>query len=360
MLGTAKSDAKGYARFEPGLARGEGGLQPALLVAESDSGEYAFLDLTTGAFDLTDRGVKGREAPGPLDGYVYTERGVYRPGENVQIAALVRDKAGKAASLPVTLIVTRPDGVEHRRFTLNDQGLGGRELTLPLAGTAMTGTWRAKLHADPESDPITQVTFLVEDFVPERLDLKLEPPAGALIPGETQIIKAAGRYLYGPPAQDLAIEGDIVVKPSGKGVEGYAGYQFGQADESIEPVRKPLDAAATTDARGQRRRRRDAASRPADGKAARGERHPAPARDRRPHDRALSVDPRRPAAGRASASSRCSRARTSTRTRWPPSRSSCSTTRASAQPRPASPGGSSSSTPTGSGTAATGSGTTSP
>ncbi|MBN2205222.1 MAG: alpha-2-macroglobulin family protein, partial [Thermoleophilia bacterium] len=222
----------------------------ALLVAESDSGEYAFLDLTTGAFDLTDRGVTGREAPGPLDGYVYTERGVYRPGENVQIAALVRDKAGRAASLPVTLIVTRPDGVEYRRFTLNDQGLGGRELTLPLAGTAMTGTWRAKLHADPESDPITQVSFLVEDFVPERLDLKLEPPAGALVPGETQIIKAAGRYLYGPPAQDLAIEGDIVVKPSGKGVAGYDGYQFGQAEESIEPVRKPLDAAATTDAEG--------------------------------------------------------------------------------------------------------------
>ena len=35
VLGTAKSDANGYARFDAGLARGEGGLQPALLVAES-------------------------------------------------------------------------------------------------------------------------------------------------------------------------------------------------------------------------------------------------------------------------------------------------------------------------------------
>ena len=183
VLGTAKTDARGYAKFDAGLARGEGGLQPALLMAESASGEYAFLDLTSGAFDLTDRGVKGRETPGPLDGFVYTERGVYRPGEDVHIAALVRDAAGKAATLPVTLIVTRPDGVEHSRYTLKDRGLGGRDITLPLAASSQTGTWRAKLHTDPQKDPLTQVSFLVEDFVPERLDLKLEAPAAALSPG---------------------------------------------------------------------------------------------------------------------------------------------------------------------------------
>ena len=105
----------------PRLARGEGGLRRRCSSPRATGGEYAFLDLTSSAFDLTDRGVKGREAPGPLDGFLYTERGVYRPGEDVHLAAIVRDKAGKAASLPVTVIVTRPDGVEHRRFTLNDQ-----------------------------------------------------------------------------------------------------------------------------------------------------------------------------------------------------------------------------------------------
>ena len=168
----------------------------------------------------------------------------------MHIAALVRDAAGKAATLPVTLIVTRPDGVEHSRYTLKDRGLGGRDITLPLAASSQTGTWRAKLHTDPQKDPLTQVSFLVEDFVPERLDLKLEAPAAALSPQETQTIKATGRYLYGPPAADLSIEGDILVKPSKKDVEGYPGFQFGQAEETIEPVRKPLDAATTTDADG--------------------------------------------------------------------------------------------------------------
>ena len=48
---------------------------------------------------------------------------------------------------------------------------------LALAVSAMTGTWRAKVHTDPKAEPIAQASFLVEDFVPERLELKLEPAA---------------------------------------------------------------------------------------------------------------------------------------------------------------------------------------
>ena len=48
------------------------------------SGDFSFLDLRRSAFDLTDRGVGGRASPGPVDAYLYTERGIYRPGETVQ------------------------------------------------------------------------------------------------------------------------------------------------------------------------------------------------------------------------------------------------------------------------------------
>lgn len=76
-----------------------------MLVAEKGEGEYAFLDLTANAFDLSDRGVEGRDPVGPVDAYVYTERGVYRGGEEVAISALVRDAEGKASSVPATLLV---------------------------------------------------------------------------------------------------------------------------------------------------------------------------------------------------------------------------------------------------------------
>src|SRR5690606_22331764 len=147
VLASARTDARGYVRFDPGLMRGTGGLAPALLVAEGNK-DYAFLDLATAAFDLTDRGVKGREQPGPLDGYVYADRGVYRPGEPVYLVALLRDRTGAASDTPATLILTRPDGVEHRLIVLNDPQLGGRAATLALPPTAMTGTWRARLLTD--------------------------------------------------------------------------------------------------------------------------------------------------------------------------------------------------------------------
>jgi len=251
VLGTAKSDGNGYVRFEAGLARGEGGLQPALLVAETGEGEYAFLDLTSNAFDLSDRGVKGRDAPGPIDAFAYTERGVYRPGEEVNVTALVRDAAGLASTVPVTVILTRPDGVEHARYPLSDEGLGGRTVRIALGGGVMTGTWRAKVHADPKADALAQVSFLVEDYVPERLDLTLKPDAGPIAVDAAKSIAIDGRYLYGPPAADLSVEGEIVVRAAAKDIEGYPGYKFGDADQLINPVRQPLEGLPDTDANGK-------------------------------------------------------------------------------------------------------------
>ena len=101
------------------------------------------------AFDLTDRGVSGREAPGALDAFLATERGVYRSGETVHVTVLLRDAAGNAApNVPLTVQLVRPDGVADRRVVVQDQGAGGRTLDLPILKGAMTGTWRAKALTD--------------------------------------------------------------------------------------------------------------------------------------------------------------------------------------------------------------------
>ncbi len=251
VLATATTDDRGYAKFDAAITKGEGGTAPAILVAQKGEGQYAFLDLTLNAFDLSDRGVKGRDPSGPVDAYVYTERGVYRGGEDVNFTALVRDQFGKASSVPTTLMVFRPDGVEQTRLLMSDQGLGGRSRVVTLAKTAMTGTWRAKLYTDPKAEPIAERSFLVEDFVPERLDMTLSADIKALSPDENQSINADGRYLYGPPAAGLGLEGDVVVKASNKDVPGYAGYVFGEADEFVTPARQPLQANLAMDKDGK-------------------------------------------------------------------------------------------------------------
>ena len=149
-------------------------MRPALVMARGADSDYGFLDITKQAFDLSDRGVGGRTPPGPLDAMVFTERGVYRPGENVYVTALLRDAAANAAaSTPLIVKLYRPDGVEDRRETLADQGNGGRSWQITLPDTAMTGSWRLAAYVDPKAPALYEKSFLVEDYVPERLEMKL-------------------------------------------------------------------------------------------------------------------------------------------------------------------------------------------
>src|SRR5262245_44272537 len=145
ILAIRKTDDSGHVLFEAGLARGEGGLSPAMLTVTGDKADYAFLSLKTNAFDLTDRGVAGREVPEGADAFVYAERGVYRSNETVFLTALLRDGLGNALTgSPLTLVIERPDGVEFRRAVLGDQGAGGRTLSVPLNSAVPSGTWRVR------------------------------------------------------------------------------------------------------------------------------------------------------------------------------------------------------------------------
>ncbi|MGE3529666.1 MAG: alpha-2-macroglobulin, partial [Methyloceanibacter sp.] len=227
VLAVAKTDAEGAVAFAPGLARGEGGLAPALIVASADGGDYAFLSLKQPSFDLTDRGVAGRDAPQGLDAFVFTERGVYRTGETVYVTALLRDAAGIAVpGVDLTMVVERPDGVEYRRTVVPDQGIGGRFLAVPIIASAPTGTYRVAVYADPKGASVGDTSFLVEDYVPDRLEFDLTTEAKAISPDTPVEIALDGRFLYGAPAAGLGIEGEVTIATAAER-PGYPGYSFG-------------------------------------------------------------------------------------------------------------------------------------
>ncbi|MGL4636337.1 MAG: MG2 domain-containing protein [Beijerinckiaceae bacterium] len=254
VLGTTVTDAIGHARFDAGLARGKGGLAPGLVTARVGE-DYGFLDLKQSSFDLTDRGVKGRVAPEGLDAFLFTERGVYRSGETVHLTALTRDAKGVAVTgLPLTVVVKRPDGVEYRRQAVTDQGGGGRSWSIPLVGGASTGTWRVQAYADPKGSTIGEVTFLVEDYVPERLDADVKPVRPALRSGEPAEINVDARYLYGAPGADLEVGGQVTVRAAtDHAIPGFKGYRIGLTDETVEAVKNDIEEKQTTNAQGRAR-----------------------------------------------------------------------------------------------------------
>jgi alpha-2-macroglobulin len=250
VLATRKTDANGRAHFEAGLARGEGGLAPAAVVASAND-DYAFLSLKSPGFDLSDRGVSGRAVPAGLDAFVFTERGVYRTGETVQISTLLRDARGNAAlAVPLTFVVERPDGVAYRRAIVADQGLGGRALSVPLVSSAATGTWRVRAYTDPKRPPVGETTFMVEDYVPDRIEFDVSTEAKSISSDTPAQVSVDGRFLYGAPASELDLSGETVIAVA-KERSGYPGYVFGISDEDFTPARNELADLPQTDANGK-------------------------------------------------------------------------------------------------------------
>ena len=233
VLATRTTDAAGFARFEAGLSRGEGGLAPAMIVADGKS-DYAFLSLKGPAFDLTDRGVAGRSVTAGLDAFVYAERGVYRTGETVHLTTLLRDSKGVAVTgVPMTLVVERPDGVEYRRTVVQDQGVGGRALSFPMISSAPTGTYRVRAYTDPKGPSVGTTSFLVEDYVPDRMEFDLASPTGKLSQAQPAEVTVDGRFLYGAPASNLALEGEMKIRGADER-PGFPGYNFGVNDDEQE------------------------------------------------------------------------------------------------------------------------------
>ncbi|HWK65935.1 MAG TPA: MG2 domain-containing protein [Rhizobiaceae bacterium] len=241
VLGKARTDGEGRATFTPGLVRGQGGMVPAVLTADKDGSDFVFLDMARAGFDLSDRGVAGRSAPGALDVYAWTERGIYRAGETVHAAALARDDTAKAVeNLPLTFIFTRPDGVEDRRIVSDGAAIGGHAVDLPLAENAMRGTWQASIHTDPKQPAVAQLMFLVEDFVPDRIEFDLSADRTEIAPGEPADVTVDGRFLYGAPAAGLALEGEVTLSTR-RDWDRFKGYFFGLADEQEgDTTRIPL------------------------------------------------------------------------------------------------------------------------
>ncbi|MBV8335820.1 MAG: hypothetical protein JO358_10400, partial [Alphaproteobacteria bacterium] len=76
----------------------------------------------------------GRPATQAIEAFLCTERGIYRPGQTVELMALLRDRVGKAVGeTPLTFVLRRPDGVEANRFSMEAQREGGFHRSVGLS-----------------------------------------------------------------------------------------------------------------------------------------------------------------------------------------------------------------------------------
>jgi hypothetical protein len=249
ILAEAATDATGLVRFNAAILQGEGGQAPAAIHAFAGE-DFASLDLGGAAFDLTDRGAEGRPHPGPLDAFIWLDRGIYRPGETVHVSALLRDAGGAPADLPARLRIRRPNGQVF--FESVPARAPGAALIapVPLSASAPFGAWTVEVLADPDAPPIGTAGFKVEAFLPERLAVTATPPGFPLVPGTPLDLPITARFLYGAPGAGLIGSAELRLAADPEPFPAWRGWSFGLADEDFAPDLLTFDVPET-DAEGR-------------------------------------------------------------------------------------------------------------
>ncbi|MFT4090401.1 MAG: alpha-2-macroglobulin [Asticcacaulis sp.] len=258
-LGEARTGSDGRVNFPKTLLKGEDALTPRMIMAYGPANDFTATDINSSPVDFSGRGVEGRSdltegrvSAGMVDGFLYTDRGIYRPGETVRLVALVRDNAGKAIKdRKGAIIVTRPSGVEAFRYPFDKTPQGFALANISLPSTAPRGQWRARLEIEGIDGDSGNLSFAVEDFAPQRLGVDVEANAKqALTADETRAVSVNARFLYGAVGSGLNVSGEARIRRDFNPFPQYKDYRFGNEQSPFSE--KYIDLPETvTDGEGK-------------------------------------------------------------------------------------------------------------
>ncbi len=213
---------------------------PHLLIAERDD-DFSFLELERRVIPTSDFDVGGIEITG--DGYrshIYYERDIYRPGETVSLAAIVRGASlASPEPLPLMIAVRDPRSVvlSEQRKILNSQGMVEFETQIP--DYALTGRYNVKVSIGNEIQ-IGSSDFLVEEFLPDRMKVKLTTDAKEYSAGDSLRARVEALTLFGPPASGRNASAVIDIEDYPFTPEAFAGFTFFDSRKQFKSQRFKL------------------------------------------------------------------------------------------------------------------------
>ena len=169
-----------------------------------------------------------------LTAFVFTDRGIYRPGDTANLGLIVkqRDWQGKLDGVPLRLDVVDPRGtvVQSRLPKLNASGFV--EAAFPTRETSRTGKYEVNCYLvkGGEDDTLLGSTSLrVAEFLPDRMKMKATLSANS---NEGWIndsgLKAlvSLENLYGSPSMGHRVTGKVTLNPSQFNFDHYPDYTF--------------------------------------------------------------------------------------------------------------------------------------
>lgn len=208
-----------------GLAKFDIKRKPYLLVAKRGD-ERGYLKLDDGnALPLTRFDVGGDQVQSGVKGFIYGERGVWRPGDSIYLSFILEDKAKKMPpDMPVEFNFYNPMGQLYSRLVQNKSVDGFYSFHTGTQVTDVTGNWTAKIKVGGAT---FSKNIKVETVMPNRLKIKLD------FNGQTELTKdknTAGtlnaKWLFGGTAQNLKAKVDAYLSSQKTTFKGFDDYDF--------------------------------------------------------------------------------------------------------------------------------------
>jgi len=212
------SDANGFASFN--LKH-----KPYLLIAKKGN-ERGYLRLDDGSSLLLSKfDVGGEQVQNGLKGFIYGERGVWRPGDSIFVSFILEDKLHTLPpDHPVAFEFYNPAGQLFRRVIKTGSVDGFYSFHTATVLGSPTGNWLARVKVGGAS---FEKTIKVETIMPNRLKLDLS------FGGQKALTKGSGsngtlkaQWLFGGAAQNLKAKVDAFLSQQNTSFKGYPGYVF--------------------------------------------------------------------------------------------------------------------------------------
>lgn len=246
ILTEAVTDADGIARLKYSDRDPDG--RPWLITAATDDGDLTYLRPNQHQWVVDNVDSSGRDHPQTYDVMLYTERGVYRPGDTIHVTGIVRDGQGRTPeAFPIEISVRRPDWREIAALTArpDDDAQGMFHLDLPTGADWQTGQYTFEATLNGASETLGTTTAQVEAFVPVRMEVHAKAAAERFGPADKRELDVSARYLWDHPAAELSVTVTGTLRSTPYASRQYADYTFRRAAAhkriSIPQVKGKLD-----------------------------------------------------------------------------------------------------------------------
>ncbi|MDP2827401.1 MAG: alpha-2-macroglobulin [Sulfuricellaceae bacterium] len=262
VLSAQKTDASGLARL-PNLNGYTREKLPVMMVVKKGD-DLSFMPLNRhdrgldlSRFDIG--GIVGAGLPNQTRAYIFSDRGIYRPGDTMNFGVVVKtgDWAQSASGLPVEAEVIDARGLSVKREKIVVGPGGMAEVSHASFDHSPTGNYTVNINLardDTRSEPLQlgTTTVKVQEFMPDRMKistkLSAEVVEGWVSPKNLKA-KINVQNLFGAPAQNRRVETVLTLSPAWPNFRSYPDYAFFDPQRAKERFSEPLEKAET-DAQG--------------------------------------------------------------------------------------------------------------